>query len=103
MLVSSRNFELTLDARKISFAAIEKAATLLTGFPEVFVYERDPDDAQYINLALAAGAQLIVSRDKDLLDLMDIGRPESAVFQSRFPELRILNPVGFLREMGGRL
>lgn len=46
--------------------AIQIAATLLDGFAETFEYSRDPDDAHYINLALAANARLIVSRDKDL-------------------------------------
>lgn len=63
-----------------------------------FEYPRDPDDAHYINLALAVDARLIVSRDRDLLDLMDDSRPEGKDFRSRFPSLRILDPVGFLRE-----
>jgi putative PIN family toxin of toxin-antitoxin system len=82
------------------FEAIEIAATLLEGFPEVFAYRRDPDDAHYVNLALAADAKLIVSRDNDLLDLMDSSKPEATEFQKMCPELRILNPVAFLRELG---
>lgn len=78
--------------------AISKAATVLDGFPESFVYMRDPDDAHYVNLALAAGAKLIVSRDKDLLDLMDATYAESRQFRVRFPSLQIMNPVQFLRE-----
>jgi hypothetical protein len=31
--------------------------------------------------------------------MMDSTKPEAADFQSRFPALRILNPVGFLREI----
>jgi len=81
------------------FEAIEIAATLLVGFPEVFSYPRDPDDAHYVNLALAADAKLIVSRDRDLLDLMDLTKVEAADFQKRFPALRILNPVEFLFEI----
>ena len=54
-------------------------------------------------LAVAADAKLIVSRDKDLLDLMDSAKPEAADFQARFPLLRILDPVLFLREIGGSL
>ena len=80
------------------FETLEIAATLLAGFPEVFSYQRDPDDAHYVNLALAADAKLIVSRDKDLLDLMDVSKPEAGDFQNRFPSLRILNPVQFLGE-----
>jgi predicted nucleic acid-binding protein len=59
---------------------------------------RDPDDSHYVNLALAADAKLIVSRDRDLLDLMDNSIPEGLDFQGRFPSLRILDPVAFLRE-----
>jgi putative PIN family toxin of toxin-antitoxin system len=81
------------------FEAVEIAATLLDGFPEVFTYHRDPDDAHYVNLALAAQAKLIVSRDRDLLDLMDRGREPGADFAVRFPQLRILDPVRFLLEV----
>jgi predicted nucleic acid-binding protein len=52
-----------------------------------------------VNVALAANAKLIVSRDNDLLDLMHPVKPEAAEFQIRYPSLRILNPVGFLREV----
>jgi len=50
---------------------LDKVASFIGPAPQVFRYDRDPDDAQYINnIALASGAQIIVSRDKDLLDLM---------------------------------
>jgi putative PIN family toxin of toxin-antitoxin system len=80
--------------------AIERAATVLSGFPEVFSYPRDPDDAHYVNLAIAAGATLIVSRDRDLLDLMDAATVEGTEFQRRFPRLRIVDPVEFLQVAG---
>lgn len=80
-------------------AAVEVAATVLLNFPEGFVYRRDPDDAHYVNLAAAANAMRIVSRDKDLLDLMDVTKPEAAEFQERFPLLRVLEPSAFLREV----
>jgi len=79
--------------------AIQAVATLLDGFPETFNYSRDPDDAHYVNLALAANASLIVSRDKDLLDLMDPASTTGCDFQKRFPQLRILSPVAFLQEI----
>jgi predicted nucleic acid-binding protein len=52
-----------------------------------------------VNLAVAAQANLIVSRDKDLLDLGNPARPESTEFHRRFPTLRILEPVQFLLEL----
>ena len=94
--------KLKLEAKRVDefIAAIEVASTLMQGFPETFTYERDPDDAHYVNLALAADAKLIVTRDNDLLDLMREDTSAARDFQARFPMLRILTPVGFLRELG---
>lgn len=79
--------------------AIESVGMVLNGFAKSFTYDRDPDDAHYVNLALAANADFIVSRDKDLFDLMDVTRPEAVGFQGRFPAIRILTPVGLLLEV----
>ncbi|MGD0463790.1 MAG: putative toxin-antitoxin system toxin component, PIN family [Tepidisphaeraceae bacterium] len=81
---------------------LPKVAVIVPLVPELWRYSRDPDDAHYVNLALAADARLIVSRDADLLDLMDSNKPEAAEFQKRFPALRILDPVGFLREVASQ-
>jgi putative PIN family toxin of toxin-antitoxin system len=80
-------------------AGIATIATVVDQVPVVFTYQRDPDDAHYVNLAVAAQADLIVSRDKDLLDPVNPSRPESIEFHRRFPTLRILEPVQFLREL----
>ena len=79
--------------------AIEFVGTFLDVFPEPFSYSRDPDDARYVNLALAANAKMIVSRDRDLLDVMDQVRPEGRDFQKRFPKRRVLGPVELLSEI----
>jgi len=62
--------------------------------PDGFTYRRDPDDAHYVNLADAAKASFLVSRDKDLLDLAF-----DDDFNSRFANLRIISPPQFLREL----
>jgi putative PIN family toxin of toxin-antitoxin system len=38
--------------------------------PRTIHYERDPNDEMYINLAIIGNAAYLVSRDKDLLELM---------------------------------
>jgi putative PIN family toxin of toxin-antitoxin system len=70
---------------------------LFRNVPRVFDLPRDPDDEPYINLAIEAGARFLVTRDRDLLDLMNWETKEGRGFQSRFAQLKILNPVDFLR------
>ncbi len=62
-------------------------------------YPRDPNDEPYLNLAIEAGAQFLVSRDRDLLDLMKWDTEEGREFQVRFRHLKIVNPVAFLKEI----
>jgi len=73
--------------------------TLFRTVPKRFELPRDPDDEPYLNLAIEAGAHFLVTRDRDLLDLMRWDTEEGRNFQSRFRELRILEPVAFLREI----
>jgi predicted nucleic acid-binding protein len=75
---------------------LEAKAILLTNVPEEFHYERDPDDEMYINLAIVANAAYLVSRDKDLLDLMTPSTDIARQFRSRYPFLRIITAVGFI-------
>ena len=76
-----------------------RVTTLLETIPVEFIYLRDPDDAHYVNLALVANAKLVVSRDKDLLALMDAANSDGRDFLTRFPRLRIVDPVQFLQEL----
>jgi uncharacterized protein len=48
---------------------LEAAARLITALPEVRVVARDPNDDMIVACALKAGADYIVTRDKDLLSL----------------------------------
>ena len=82
--------------------SVAAAATLLADFVEPFRYERDPDDSLYVNLAVAADARCIVSRDSDLLDLMTATNAEAVDFRARFPGLRVVDPVTFLHDFGSR-
>lgn len=73
---------------------VSSIALFIPDVPARFRYERDPKDEPYVNLALAAGARYLASRDRDLLDLAgDEG------FRRAFPGLATLDPVAFLREI----
>ncbi len=72
-------------------------AILVRRVPRKFKYTRDPKDEPYLNLALAAKANYLVSRDNDLLDLMTGIDVESKEFRQRSRPLEILDPISFLK------
>ncbi len=72
---------------------------LISSFPSQFIHPIDENDSDYINLALAADAKLIVSRDRHLLNLNNPLKPWSADFRARFPHLQVISPVQLLAEL----
>jgi putative PIN family toxin of toxin-antitoxin system len=76
---------------------LQKSSILIRLVPKKFSYPRDEDDEPYINLAVAAGADFIVSHDRDLLDLMTGHTDECKEFRQRFRSLRIIEPTEFLK------
>lgn len=93
-------YKLTQEVLDEFFDKVSLAATLVDAVPSVFEFPRDPDDAHYVDLAIAASAKLIVSRDKDLLSLADATSPEGQDFHARFPDLAILTPSELLALLG---
>lgn len=77
-------------------ANVRSFSTFLDSIPHVFDFPRDPKDAHYVDLAVAADAKLIVSRDQDLLSLRDVATAEGRDFQARFPGLLVLTPPELL-------
>jgi putative PIN family toxin of toxin-antitoxin system len=73
---------------------LESKAVLVADVPRAWTLERDPKDEAYLDLAVHVKARFLVSRDKDLLDLM-----KEAAFRTRFPDLTILDPPAFLQAM----
>ncbi len=78
---------------------LQKNAQMLRLVPGQFSYSRDPDDEPYINLAVEAKADYLVSRDRDLLDLMTAYSLEAKEFRQRFRPLRVIEPLAFLQEV----
>ncbi|HSZ54141.1 MAG TPA: putative toxin-antitoxin system toxin component, PIN family [Tepidisphaeraceae bacterium] len=71
-------------------------AKLLREVRHVFDYPRATQDEPYIDLAAAAKANYLVSRDRDLLSLATDRTLIGKQFRQRYPHLRVLNPVAFL-------
>jgi uncharacterized protein len=76
---------------------LQKLSVLVRRVPKKFSYPRDEDDEPYINLAVEAGADFIISRDRDLLDLMTGHSTECKEFRQRFRTLSVVEPVEFLK------
>ncbi len=92
-----KKFLLATDEDIRKFAdRVFSVATRIESVPEVFNLKRDPEDSKYINLAVAAHAKFIVSRDNDLLDLMTGTDEDAETFRKTCPDLAILDPVAFL-------
>jgi putative PIN family toxin of toxin-antitoxin system len=83
---------LTQEAIDVFLRELADRAVTILDVPSLFRLPRDPKDEPYINLAIHAQVSYLVSRDNDLLDLMD-----DKAFRQEFAGLTILDPVSFLR------
>ena len=97
--IQSRFPALNDDLVERFLVAVRKRATLVSQVSRIFTYERDPKDEPYINLAVAARASYLVSRDTDVLDLARHDNPDGARLRVHSPELRVMGPVSFLAEL----
>lgn len=95
-------FPILTDTRVDTFIAKFKNIGLLTpDAPKIFSLPRDPDDEIYINLAIAGKARYLVTwNERHLTYLMRQDTPEGSDFCARFPDIQILSPPEFLRELG---
>ncbi len=90
---------LTDETVSLFLKRIQETGRIIRSIPRKFVFARDPDDEPYINLAIAAEADYIVTRDKDLLDLMTGHNDECKEFRQRFRPLKIVGPGEFLHAL----
>ncbi len=94
--IRQKNPSLTDERVNALIIRLTETATVVGEISQHFPYERDPKDEKYINLAVEVGAEYLVSRDTDLLDLMKGETAESASFRERFTSLKVVDPVTFL-------
>lgn len=72
---------------------------LIRDVPQVVKFPRDPHDEPYLDLAAAARADFLVTRDRDLLDLTTGHSTDAKEFRQRFPVLKIVDPVELLHAL----
>jgi len=83
-LKTPAKYGITSEQTEELVATVAQFATLVTDVPEIYRHPFDPDDSAYVNLALKVNAQLIVSRDRHLLNLADANRAEGRIFRRDF-------------------
>jgi uncharacterized protein len=98
--IQAKFTQATVEKVDIFIEEILEYATFVSSVPKKFSYPRDPKDEPYINLAVNQAAHYIVSRDKDLLDLMTGYNEESKEFRQRFRPLKVVDTLTFVEIVG---
>lgn len=98
--IRSRYPELTDEIVEDFLKGLRSTAEITSDVPKRFSYPRDSDDEPYLNLAIEADADCLVTRDRDLLDLMTGHTDECKEFRRRFRALKVIGPIEFLKQMG---
>ena len=88
------NPALTDERVEVFWDKVLSLAVLIQDVPSRLTLERDQKDEKYLDLADEVGANYLVCRDKDPLDLM-----KDQQFREQYPTLTILDPSAFLREI----
>lgn len=100
--IRQRNPAITDERVDALLRRVADKATLLNDVRRQFTYACDPKDEKYLNLAIETAAAYLMSRDKDLLDLMTDTADECEDFRRRFGALTVIEPVEFLRTVRSR-
>jgi len=85
---------LTDEGVETFLSRVVTAGTLTQNPPPLFSLRRDPNDEPYLNLAIEQHVPFLVSRDKDLLELM-----KDDSFRKTYPWLAIIDPTVFLKHV----
>ena len=76
-------------------------ATVVRRIRHAMDYPRDPNDEPYIDLAITAKADYLVTHDNDLLILMTGHNAECKRFRQISHPLKVVRPVDFLNAIAG--
>ncbi len=95
--IRERNLNITDERVDALINRLLEKATVISKIQQHFIYRRDPKDEKYINLAIEEEVDYLISRDKDLLELMTGMTFECKDFRRRFRRLKIIEPVEFLK------
>ncbi|MGV3724551.1 MAG: putative toxin-antitoxin system toxin component, PIN family [Actinomycetota bacterium] len=100
--IRRKNPHLTQEWIAAIIARIRACAAVVAEPPNAFVFARDSDDEHVLNLAISAGAKFLITRDRDLLDLMIGADVDALKFREQCPGVSIIDPVAFIGVLASR-
>jgi len=80
-------------------SVVEGFSTMFVDVEDKLILARDKKDEPYLNLAVAARAEYLVTRDKDLLDIAHSPDPDCQQIRELYPGLQFTDPVAFIRSI----
>ncbi len=97
-----RKFPILTEERYVDefLARIRAMSSHWDQVPQLVAFARDSKDEPYLNLAIAARVEYLVTRDADRLDLADPANPEGQRIRKLHPQLLFVDPVRLLCEIG---
>jgi putative PIN family toxin of toxin-antitoxin system len=93
-----RNPNITDEAVELVLRRLRYVGDYLRTVKARFRFDRDPDDARFVELAIAGGASHLLTSDNDLLSLPAAHDDAGRRFRQRLPGVRVLRPGAFVRE-----
>jgi putative PIN family toxin of toxin-antitoxin system len=94
--ILARNPEITSKRIVLLLQRLKFYSDYQKTIPVRFEFDRDPDDAKFIELAIAGKATHIISHDKDLLDLRQSHSDAARRFRQRLPRTSIVTAKDFV-------
>lgn len=102
-LVRQKFETLTDEVVREFLSRVQSFSEALAAPPKAFTLPRDPKDEIFTDLAVAGGADYLVSwNERHLNYLMKQDTPEGKDFCAHYPAIKILTPVEFLRELASQ-
>lgn len=95
----ARKLRLTSNRTKRFLGELRDVAVMIEPVLKVYEHPIDPKDTMVVNLAIAANAHVITSRDRHLLALRDPSDPAGALFLANFAHIEVMTPTELLERL----
>ena len=100
--IRERNYDVHWKSATLLVMRLKYVSVYLPSVSVSFDFRRDPDEAKFLELAIAGNATHLVTHDRDLLSLRSGHTEVAKRLRRRMPRLSILTAADFLSSMKSR-